>query len=187
MAEPTNTPEVKTSKKSRPKPKFITSGQLDKKLDSFKSELIDAVKGIVTQGDNKESVTIAADRPDAPVSKAVSDARALVEAAEAGPDSNNHLPSQYQRVFEKYFDPKDGFEARLNMPEIDDEGRESGGITFSILVPLKFSNAGEAYLKHYKVDVRTRALRPDNVGKGIVDWCIRVAKNLHYNRNLRSK
>ena len=191
MADPTNAPEVKTSKKeSRPKPKYITAGQLSTKLNSFKSELIDAVKEIVT---NKEpgAVTIAADRADrddAPVTRAISDAQALVEAgANAGPDGNAHLPPQYQKIFEKYFDPKDGFEARLNFPEIDDQGRESGGITFTIVVPVKFSNAGDAYLKHYKVDIRTRALRPDNVGKGIVDWCIRVAKNLHYNRHIKTK
>jgi hypothetical protein len=68
-----------------------------------------------------------------------------------------YLPPQYKNIFEKYFDPTDGFTARLTFPEVDEKNKETGGITFTIFVPEKFSNAGSAYLKMYKVDLRSRA------------------------------
>lgn len=98
-----------------------------------------------------------------------------------------YLPPQYKQIFEKYFDPTDGFTARLTFPEVDEKNKETGGITFTIFVPPKFSNAGEAYLKMYKVDLRSRALQPSNIAAGIDEWCKAVAKNLHYNRNIKTK
>lgn len=98
-----------------------------------------------------------------------------------------YLPPQYKNIFEKYFDPTDGFTARLTFPEVDEKNKETGGITFTILVPQKFSNAGSAYLKMYKVDLRSRALQPSNIATGIDEWCKVVAKNLHYNRNIKTK
>lgn len=98
------------------------------------------------------------------------------------------LPPQYQKVFDKYFDTDDGFEARLMFPEVDDEtGNETGGITFTIIVPKKFSNAPDGYQKMYKHDLRTRALLPHNISKGIEDWCKIVAQNLKYNKMLKTK
>ena len=97
-------------------------------------------------------------------------------------DPNGFLPPQYQRIFAKYFDPEDGFEARLNFPEVDEQGRELGGITFTISVPMKFSNTDDAYRKLYKQDLRTRALLPHNIAKGIEEWCVKVQKNLRYDR-----
>jgi len=101
--------------------------------------------------------------------------------------ANGFLPPQYQRVFEKYFDPKDGFEARLNFPEMDEQGREMGGITFTIIVPTKFSNVSDAHKKFYKVDMRLVALRPENIVRGIEAWCSKVSKNIRYNKNLKTK
>lgn len=114
-----------------------------------------------------------------------------VPKEETGAPSNmfdgEYLPPQYRAVFEKYFDPADGFTARLSFPEINDKGQETGGITFTIFVPLKFSNTDDAYRKMYKQDLRSRALQPSNIGKGIEEYCRIVARNLHYNRNLRTK
>ncbi len=103
----------------------------------------------------------------------------------AGP--NGALPPQYQRMFEKFFDPADGFEGRLNFPEIDEKGRETGGLTFTIIVPDKFSNMNDGYKKMYKHDLRTKALMPHNMAQGIQTWCEMVAKNLRYNKNLQTK
>lgn len=100
---------------------------------------------------------------------------------------NGMLPLQYQKVFEKYFDPEDGFSANLTFPEIDDKGRENGGITFSISVPMKFSNTDDGYRKMYKQDLRSRALLPHSIAKGIEEWCKAVAGNLKYNRNIKTK
>jgi hypothetical protein len=98
-----------------------------------------------------------------------------------------YLPPQYKNIFEKYFDPTDGFTARLTFPEVDGKNKETGGITFTIVVPQKFTNAGEAYLKMYKVDLRSRALQPSNIAAGIDEWCKAVSRNLHYQRNVKTK
>jgi hypothetical protein len=98
-----------------------------------------------------------------------------------------YLPPQYKNIFEKYFDPTDGFTARLTFPEVDGKNKETGGITFTIVVPQKFTNAGEAYLKMYKVDLRSRALQPSNIAAGIDEWCKAVSRNLHYQKNVKTK
>lgn len=119
----------------------------------------------------------------------VGDAKKWV--ASTGEASNmfdgEYLPPQYKQIFEKYFDPTDGFTARLTFPEVDEKNKETGGITFTIFVPEKFSNAGPAYLKMYKVDLRSRALQPSNIAAGIDEWCKAVSKNLHYNKNIKTK
>lgn len=102
-------------------------------------------------------------------------------------DPNGFLPPQYEKIFQKYFDPEDGFTARVTFPEVDEDGRESGGITFTIFVPKKFSNVTPAYSSLYKVDLRTRALQPHNIAKGIDDWCKLVAKNLRYDKQVQTK
>ncbi len=110
------------------------------------------------------------------------------EAAEAqSAEAMAFMPPNYKRVFEKYFDPEDGFTARLAFPETRENGSEDGGITFTIFVPEKFSNVTEAHKSLYKIDLRTRALQPHNIAKGIEDWCARVAKNLKYNKNIKTK
>lgn len=114
------------------------------------------------------------------------DVVALARKAEAEL-SNNILLPHYQKVFEKYFDPEDGFTARMSFPEIDEKGNENGGITFTIFVPMKFSNTDDGYRKMHKEDLRTRALLAHNIAKGIDEWCKAVANNLKYNRNLRTK
>lgn len=108
------------------------------------------------------------------------------ESNDAG-DPNGFLPAQYVKIFQKYFDPADGFTARITFPEVDEQGRESGGITFTIFVPQKFSNVTPAYSSLYKVDLRTRALQPHNIAKGIDDWCKLVAKNLRYDKQVQTK
>lgn len=110
-----------------------------------------------------------------------------VAATMADAFSSGFLPPQYQKVFEKYFDPTDGFTARLTFPEVDEQGRETGGITFTIVVPLKLSNTDDGYRKMYKQDLRTRALQPHAISKGIEEWCAAVSRNLKYNKNLRTK
>ena len=98
-----------------------------------------------------------------------------------------YLPPQYQGIFEKYFDPEDGFTARLTFPEVGENGEGSGGITFTIVVPEKFSNNSPAHKVLYKADLRTKALMPHNIAKGIDDWCKLVCTNLHYDKKLKLK
>ncbi len=125
----------------------------------------------------------------APVAPVVTGQAAAVLSEEDGSAeaSNGFMPPQYQKLFEKYFDPADGFESRIVFPEIDEKGNESGGIMFTIVVPKKFSNVEEAHAKFYKQDLRSKALRPGSIAKGIEDWCKLVTSNLKYNRNIKIK
>ena len=113
------------------------------------------------------------------------------EAAISNPkqigDPDTVMPMQYQSIFEKHFDANDGFVGRLSFPEIDEKGRETGGIMFTIVVPQKFSNMEDAQMKYYKVDLRSKALQPNAIAKGIDDWCKLVSQNLRYNKNLKTK
>lgn len=158
---------------------FVDKGEFNKFREDTNSALTTII-GMLEKKDEKQVKEPA----QGEVAKAVSDAQILVEAARG---DTGYMPPQYQRIFEKYFDPTDGFEARLIFPEIDEEGRESGGIMFSIVVPDKFTNVTPAHKTFYKVDVRSRVLRPDGISRGIDDWCKRVARNLGYNKLLRTK
>lgn len=109
----------------------------------------------------------------------------LDEEMEGGP--NGFLPPQYEAIFHRYFDPEDGFTARITFPEVDEDGREAGGITFTIFVPEKFSNVTPAHRALYKQDLRTRAVMPHNIAKGIEDWCKLVAQNLKYDKKIATK
>lgn len=92
--------------------------------------------------------------------------------------NQTNLPSAYQGIFEEYFDVEDGFEAEISY---------EGNISFTIIVPERFSNTTEAWKSYYKVDRRTKVLKQGNIEGGIRDWCILVARNLKYNKNLQTK
>lgn len=96
--------------------------------------------------------------------------------AEASAERSNYtLNPAHQAIFEEYFDPEDGFEARLEYPY------------FSIIVPEKFCNATPAWKQFYKKDVRLKFLRYDNIEGGMRDWCKLVASNLKYNKSIKTK
>ena len=97
----------------------------------------------------------------------------------------DYLPPQYKKIMDKHFDPTDGFEGFLKFPS-DEEGSQSA-ITFTVIVPEKFTNRTDAHKKYYKTDIRMVALRPENIIRGIDSWCNKVAKNLHYNKLLKTK
>jgi len=102
------------------------------------------------------------------------------EAKEIGtpPEGVKKLPQQYQVIFEEYFDIEDGFVARLDF---------QSNITFTIIVPLKFSNITDAYRDYYHKDERTVVLNQGDIEGGIRKWCGLVAKNLNYNRKVVTK
>lgn len=94
------------------------------------------------------------------------------------PVTKTNLPANYQVIFEEYFDPSDGFQAEINY---------EGNISFTIIVPEKFSNTTQAWREYYKIDRRTKVLKQGNIEGGIRDWCVLVAKNLKYNKSLLTK
>lgn len=109
------------------------------------------------------------------------------QIVEKDPSNNDFLPNHYQKIIDKHFDPTDGFEGRITFPEMNPEGGEMGGITFTLVVPPKFSNMTDAHKKFYKVDLRTVALRPENIIRGIDQWCAKVSQNLRYNKLMKTK
>lgn len=172
MAEQTK----KTVKKSVAKP-----SPLEAEFRDFQKNTNDTLNSILNllekrEGDTSGSVNVPQTTTPEPTKEMVAQA-----------DPNGQLQPQYQRLFEKYFDPADGFTARMSFPDVDEKGNETGGITFTIFVPLKFSNTDDGYRKMYKQDLRTRALLPHNIAKGIDEWCKVVARNLRYNRNIKTK
>lgn len=141
---------------------------LKKELDEFKNEILDILKGSLGGGGR--------------ITTSFSDY--LLNSNDGGeqetvtPKVQSTLPENYQAIFEEYFDPTDGFEAEMSY---------EGNISFTIIVPMKFSNTTEAWRTYYKVDRRTKVLKQGNIEGGIAEWCEKVKKNLHYDKNLVKK
>lgn len=91
--------------------------------------------------------------------------------------SESNMPPQHQEMFEKYFDIEDGFTASIDIIEN----------TFTIVVPPKFCNASQAHKDFYKVDRRMIKLDTNNPIGTIEEWCTRVAKELRYNKDIKTK
>lgn len=148
---------------------FVTKSQFD---EAF-AGILTAIKGIsapsVTSTPPEQrkvfAVTGSSMPPEVPLK--MEDANANV--------SNYTLNPAHQAIFEEFFDPADGFEGRLQYPY------------FTIIVPLKFSNADAAWKKYYKVDTRQKFLKYDNIEGGMRDWCKLVSGNIKYNRNVKIK
>lgn len=155
MAEPINVPEEK---------KTVNVMSLNKQFQEFKGEVNDALGKIVNMLEQKT-----------PAEQAK-----VEEAKQAEPPEGTYgtLTPQYEVVFAKYFDRKDGF-----MAEMDYLTRNA----FAIFIPKKFSNATSAYLDFYKNDIRTKILKGDDILNGMEDWCKLVARNLHYDKNKVTK
>ena len=142
---------------------FVTK----KDFDNFKSDLLEIVRGNATPAPAPTRVFSVTSAPT-PV--------AIQTPQSASAEASNYtLNPAYQAIFEEYFDPADGFEARLEYPY------------FTIFVPEKFSNADPAWRKYYKVDSRLKFLKHDNIEGGMRDWCKLVAANLKYDKNIKTK
>jgi hypothetical protein len=150
-------------------PKYVNKDDFDK-LSNRVEKILDVVEKIV---DNNKVE---------PEKQAL-----IVQTSSEDVSDNSQLPLQYQRIFEKYFDPEDGFTARLTFPDSDAKGNEMGGIMFTIVVPNKLSNATKAHLDYYKVDMRSKPLQAGAIANGIENWCKLVASNLKYNRKFKIK
>ncbi|MBT9169541.1 MAG: hypothetical protein DDT19_02902 [Syntrophomonadaceae bacterium] len=138
-------------------------GVSKKEFEAFQKTMLEAITALAPKPEEKKKVV------------------------EATAEDNAVMPKQYQTIFEKHFDPKDGFTGRLTFPEISEDGKESGGLTFSIFVPDKFSNATDAWKQMHKKDIRVKALSASDLAGGISRYCELVSKNIQYNRNLMRK
>lgn len=165
-----------TKKENKSEGEFVSKAE----LESFKKDVADGQNKML---DILERMSANITVPSAPTPNMTGGLAAMAPTLrDVSAEPNGFLPEQYQKIVDKHFDPADGFSARLNFPEMDDSGREMGGITFTIIVPQKFTNMSDAAQKFYKTDVRLVALRPENIIRGIDSWCGKVAKNIKYNR-----
>ncbi len=87
------------------------------------------------------------------------------------------IPPEHEVVFSKYFDRDDGFDAKIDILEN----------TFTVIVPAKFSNASPAHKDFYTVDRRMVKMENNNPVGSVEIWCQKVAKNLRYDKNLKTK
>ena len=91
------------------------------------------------------------------------------------------LDPKFKVLFEKHFDPADGFKAQENHP---DRNR------VTIFVPETFSNASDAHWKFFKNDIRSCSPikeTGDQYYEEVEKFLQRVVKNLRYDRNVQRK
>lgn len=153
--------------------------EIEQNLEDFKKDvtnkfdiILDAVEKITkvqqissaTSNSNAFRVT----KPEVVVSP-ITESKASSEA------SNYVLNPAYQAIFDEYFDPADGFTGRLH------------GVYFTIIVPMKFSNAIDAWKSLYKEDTRQKVLHHDRIEDDMREWCNMVAHNLKYNKKIKLK
>jgi len=164
---------------------MATNAELSSELNKLKTNVEDKFNAILniveklaqpTQTISTPSSSIVSNTLTSPGPFRVTNQQQVEVAKEASAEASNYaLNPAYQKIFNEYFDPQDDFTARLE------------GVYFTIIVPLKFSNANEAWKSFYKVDTRMKALKPDNIENDMREWCKLVQTNLKYNRNVRLK
>ncbi len=163
--------EAREKAKLEKEAKFVSKGD----FDSFKTSIVGILENISNQisaNAPAERRVLMATEPEKPV-----DIGSLSHENSAEPVVHNldKLSPRYQAIFERYFDPEDGFTAMLK------------GISFKIGVPLKLSNAQDAHKTYYKNDIRHKVLDGHDIEGTMERYCKVVAHNLNYKRNIRLK
>lgn len=158
---------------------FVSTNEFNEFKEQTNKNTIDILDAIKSLGD-KPAQVIPGPTAEAPsrafsITNKPEEERPQTTDQASAKNSNYTLNPAHQSIFEEYFDPADGFEARMEYPY------------FTIIVPLKFSNADPAWKKHYKTDTRLKFLKYDNIEGGMRDWCRLVAGNLKYDRNKKMK
>lgn len=95
---------------------------------------------------------------------------------------NVDLHQNYQHIYNKFFDPADGFSFKLEMPMRNEKGHSSA-VMFYVYVPQKFKSCPDAYWDYYHCDPHSTVVDPGNIEGDIESWCKKVAQNIHYDRN----
>lgn len=170
---------------------FVTKTDFDgfKQLnDSFQNQVLSVLQDLTRQLANQAaqqtqpgqmSVRIVTPAPQAPQPpQEVPQVSVMHDDGTVPKDDEVALSPSQNAIFEKYFDPNDGFTSRLVMGD---------KIAHIIDVPEKLSNAGPAHWKMYKRDIRQAVLKQGDVVGGIETHCKLVAQNLNYHRNLVTK
>ncbi len=150
--------------------KKITTMHLKKELEEFKQ----TVKG---QNDQILSVLETLINKSKPDVKTMDNSDLLEPKKVAVEDEVQQLTGKQRELFERYFDPIDGFKAWYNV----------NSNIFTIEVPMNLSNMIDASRVLYKQDLRSKKVDQNNILGSIDQWCKLVAQNLKYNRQIRLK
>lgn len=134
-------------------PQYVSQEQFSRLEKSVESMV--AVVGKVVDGLEKKVVS----------QEIIAEREAIPDEIDATP-----IPPKWRAIVDTELDTDFGIQVRY-----PDNG---SGFLFTIIVPLKKSNATKDYLERYKVDRRTVALSPNQGIDGIKNWCQRVRKNL---------
>jgi hypothetical protein len=81
------------------------------------------------------------------------------------------LTPEQQQVLNNNFNPADKFRAKLDV------------LTFHVLVPESLTNNDNAYMKMYKIDLRSKVLPAHDLLGAMDKRCKEIVKNLHYDYN----
>lgn len=149
--------------------KVEEQGGIKEEFEEFKKkteEQNNQILGILETLVNKDKDTKTIDTTDLLTTKKVP----LEEEVQA-------LSGKQKELFERYFDPADGFKAWYNVNEN----------LFTIEVPMSLSNTSEAHRTLYRQDLRVKKVDQNNILGSIDAYCKLVCSNLKYNRNIRLK
>lgn len=153
-------------KVEEPKQDFVTKND----FTDFKSSILDVLQGLSDKIESQKAPERNVMMATAPEKTAkVFEQRPSAEPVEHNLDA---ISPDYQAIFEKYFDPADGFKGMLR------------GVSFKIEVPMNLSNAIEAYKDFYKKDVRHKVLDGQDIEGSMEAYCKLVTQNLRYNRKI---
>lgn len=159
----------KIKSKGETESKFVSSDD----FNAFKNSVV----GILENISNKLNVSEPAERKVMMASEPEKPKRIFGQAPSNEEVIHNleSVSPEYEEIFEKYFDKRDGFVGMLK------------GINFKIEVPKNFSNAQEAFWSLYKHDIRHRVLDGQDIAASMEKYCKLVATNLNYKRNVMLK
>jgi len=142
---------------------------LKKELDEFRENQnakTDKILGILETIVNKEGVKKPIDNSD------------LLETPKVKVEEEiQSLTGKQRELFERYFDPNDGFKAWYNLNEN----------IFTIEVPMTLSNMIDAQKILYKQDLRSKKVDQNNILGSIDQWCKLVCQNLNYDKRIKLK
>ena len=160
---------------------MTSNTKLASELDKHKKETDEKFNTIVSMLKKKPTAQLTAENAPIVTSRAFSvtqkeETPTPVTEDQASAEASNYiLNPAYQKIFDEYFDPADGFTGRLE------------GVYFTVVVPKKLSNASDAWKSFYKEDTRMKVLKHNRVEGDMREWCMMVARNLKYDRNVKLK
>ena len=145
-----------------------TNKELEKELSEFKEEVRGNTNRILEVLEGLSGETI---KKTIPV-------KDVTEQDEETFSQEFPVSKAHQAIFERYFDPADGFIFATEYPERN---------RVTVFVPRALSNASDAHWDNYDSDIRSSGKLLEDFDEQLDQWLEKVAKQLRYNKNLVRK